>query len=155
LYPPAADKAGEGSVVLRLEYGHLRYLFASDIDKRDELLLLRRADEVRSAVLKVPRHGSPTASTAEFVAAVRPALAIISAGPRSRNEAQREEVAERYQQAGAAVLRTAGDGAIIVETDGQTLRYLGHKSRKRGQIDLNGTNADARLTSAEVKAVAK
>ena len=154
LYPPV-DKASEGSVVLRLEYGHLRYLFASDIDKRDELLLLRRADEVRSSVLKVPRHGGPTASTAEFVAAVRPALAIISAGPRSRNEAQREEVAERYQQAGAAVLRTAGDGAIIVETDGQTLRYLGYKSGKRGQIDLNGKTADTRLTAAEAKAVAK
>ncbi len=33
---PAIEKSDEGSVVLRLEYGKLRYLFAGDIDKRDE-----------------------------------------------------------------------------------------------------------------------
>ena len=140
LYPPA-DKAEESSVVLRLEHGNLRYLFAGDIDKRDELQLLQRTGELRSAVLKVPRHGSPTASTAEFIAAVRPALAVVSAGARSRNETQREELAERYQRLGAEVLRTASDGAIIVETNGATLRYLGYKSGRKGEIDLLANNA--------------
>ena len=51
--------------------------------------------------------------------AVQPKLAIISAGARSRSEAQREEIVERYRQAGAEVLRTYEDGAIILETDGK------------------------------------
>jgi competence protein ComEC len=146
LHPPV-EKSEESSVVLRLEHGNLRYLFAGDIDKRDELALLQRADRVRSAVLKVPRHGGPTASTSEFIAAVRPALAVISAGARSRNEAQREEVAERYQQAGAAVLRTAVDGAIIVETNGTTLRYAGYKSGTKGEIGLSASPAEKELIS--------
>lgn len=133
LYAPGHESS-EGSVVLRLEFGKLRYLFAGDIDKRDETALLRRADELRGAVLKVPRHGAPTASTAEFIAAVRPAVAVISAGARGRNEARREEVAERYRQAGAEVLRTAADGAIIIESDGLSLRYSAHKSKKAGVI---------------------
>jgi len=142
-----AEKSEESSVVLRLEHGNLRYLFAGDIDKRDELLLLQRAPELRSAVLKVPRHGGPTASTTEFIAAVRPALAVISAGARSRNEAQREEVAERYQQSGAEVLRTAVDGAIIIETNGATLRYSGYKSGRKGEIDLTAISAEKELFS--------
>ena len=145
LYPPL-EKSEEGSVVLRLEYGKLRYLFAGDIDKRDEMLLLQRADEVRSSVLKVPRHGGPTASTPGFIAAVRPSVAIVSAGARSRNEAQREEVVERYQDIGAEILRTSSDGAIIIESDGNTLRYSGYKSGKKGEIDLNMKTAIAEIT---------
>ena len=43
LYPPT-ERADEGSVVMRLEYGKFRaYLFAGDIDKRDEALLAQHA----------------------------------------------------------------------------------------------------------------
>ncbi|MGE5217870.1 MAG: DNA internalization-related competence protein ComEC/Rec2 [Chloroflexota bacterium] len=133
LYPPA-DKSDDRSVVLRLEFGKLRYLFAGDIDKRDEAALLDHADAIRSAVIKVPRHGSTTASTKEFIATVKPRLAIVSAGMRSRAEAQREEIIQRYRQEGAEALSTFDDGAIIVESDGKTLHYAGYKSGKRGKV---------------------
>ncbi|HMA81616.1 MAG TPA: DNA internalization-related competence protein ComEC/Rec2 [Candidatus Binatia bacterium] len=135
LYPPA-DKSDDSSMVLRLEFGKLRYLFAGDIDKRDEALLLDRAEDIRSTVIKVPRHGSATASTREFIAGAQPKLAILSGGARSRSEAGREEVAERYRQAGAQVLGTFDDGAIIVDSDGTKLRYTGYKSGKKGEVDL-------------------
>jgi competence protein ComEC len=131
---PALGKSDDGSVVLRLEFGKLRYLFAGDIDRRDELALSERADELRSAVIKVPRHGSAAASTKEFIASVKPRLAILSAGARSRAEAQREEIVERYRQAGADVLSTFDDGAVTVESDGRTLRYAGYRSGKKGGI---------------------
>jgi competence protein ComEC len=138
----AADKTDDQSVVVRLEYGNLRYLFGADIDKRDETVLSRKGEGLRSAVLKVPRHGSQTASTTEFIAVVQPALAVVSAGARSRSEAGRGEVAERYRQAGAEVLRTYDDGAIIVESDGHRLRYLGYKTGKTGVITLNSAEKD-------------
>jgi competence protein ComEC len=140
LYAPG-DKPDDQSVVVRLEHGELRYLFGADIDKRDEAVLLRKGHRLRSAVVKVPRHGSQTASTTEFLTTVQPNLAIVSAGARSRSEAGREEVAERYRQAGADVLTTYQDGAIIVESDGNKLRYLGYKSGKKGEIDLTAENA--------------
>jgi beta-lactamase superfamily II metal-dependent hydrolase len=43
---------------------------------------------------------------------------------------------EHYRTAGVEVLRTDEDGAIIVETDGKTLRYRGYKSGKRGEMPL-------------------
>jgi competence protein ComEC len=135
LYPPA-DGAEEASVVLRLDYGKSRFLFPGDIDKRDEAILARHGDELQSAVVKVPRHGSATASSNEFISGVQPKLAILSAGARSRAETQREEVTERYRAAGAEVLRTYEDGAVIVESDGKTLRYSGYKSGKKGKLTL-------------------
>jgi competence protein ComEC len=131
---PSTEQSDDSSVVVRLDYGKTRFLFAGDIDKRDEALLAQRPNELTSAVLKIPRHGSATASTQEFIAAVQPKLAILSAGARSRSESQREEVADRYRKAGAAVLRTYDDGAIIMETDGSTIRYAGYKSGISGVV---------------------
>jgi len=131
---PSPEQEDDASVVLRLEYGKARFLFASDIDKRDEMILAQKPDELRSAVVKIPRHGSATASTKEFIAAVQPRLAILSAAPRRRSEARRQEVTERYREVGAEVLHTYEDGAVILETDGKTIRYSGFKSGKQGEI---------------------
>jgi competence protein ComEC len=142
LYPTAAV-AGDGPVVIRMEYGKLRHLFSSDIDKRDEATLAGGSSEDwSSAVMTIPRHGSATASSPAFVAKVQPKLAILSAGARSRAEAQREEVVERYRQTGAEVLSTYQDGAIILQTDGKTVSYRGYKSGKNGVIDLAKTEKD-------------
>jgi competence protein ComEC len=129
--PEAGDEA---PIVLRVGIGKVRLLFASDIDKRGEALLAQKPEETQSAVVKIPRHGSTTASSKEFIAAVQPKLAILSAGARSRAEAQRDEVVERYRESGTEVLRTYEDGAIILETDGHTLRYSGYKSGKKGEL---------------------
>jgi competence protein ComEC len=99
--------------------------------------MLQKGDGLRSTIVKVPRHGNATASSPGFIAAAQPSLAIVSASARSRSEAGREEVTERYREAGAEVLRTYDDGAIIVESDGHTLRYAGYKSGKRGVISLS------------------
>jgi competence protein ComEC len=132
---PAAQQSDDSPVVLRLDYGQARFLFASDIDKRDEAMLAQRPGELTSAVVKLPRHGSTTANSPVFVAAARPKLAILSAGARSRAEAQRDEVTERYRETGAVVLRTYEDGAVIIESDGKTIRYEGYKSGKQGVLN--------------------
>ena len=123
-------------MVVRLEYGKASFLFTSDVDKREELQITQSSSAIGSTVVKIPRHGSATASSQEFIAAVKPKLAILSAGARSRAEAKRDEIVERYHAAGAEVLKTYEDGAIILETDGETIRYNGFKSGKAGKLVL-------------------
>lgn len=135
LYPPP-DAGNDTSVVLRLEFGKIRFLFAGDLDGRDEQRLRPKADQLRSSVLKVPRHGSGGSSTREFVTAVRPSLAIFSVGARNPFGLPRAEVVARYHEAGAEILRTDQDGAIILETDGTTIRYRGYKSGKQGTLSF-------------------
>jgi competence protein ComEC len=135
LYPPP-DGADDTSVVLRLEFGRVRFLFAGDVDKRDEQRLQLKGGELRSLVLKVPRHGSAGSSTQEFVTAVRPSLAIFSVGARNPFGFPRDDVVARYRDVGAEILRTDHDGAIILETDGSTIRYRAHKSGKQGTLSF-------------------
>lgn len=133
---PGSDGGDDRSVVLRLEFGKASFLFAGDIDKRDERSLQAWAKDLRASVLKIPRHGSATASSDEFISAVKPRLAVLSSSGRGPGAAKRDEVLERYRQAGAQILRTDEDGAIIFKTDGEALQFEAYKSGKRGAIDF-------------------
>jgi competence protein ComEC len=110
-------------------------LFTGDIEKRDEQLLSQRPARINSAVVQVPRHGSASASTPDFISAVQPRLAVVSGTTRNARP-QKQELADRYRDAGAEILRTEEDGAIIITTDGNDLRYESVKSGKRGEIKL-------------------
>jgi len=133
LYPP--NEAGsESSVVLRLGIGRFHFLFPGDVQKREEMRLVDLETDLSSQVLKVPRHGSSTSSSAAFVASVRPKLAIFSIGARNPFRLPREEVVDRYREGGAEILRTDVDGAITVETNGEQLRYRTFLSGKTGEV---------------------
>jgi competence protein ComEC len=78
---------------------------------------LRPAD-----VLKVAHHGSRTSSTEEFLGAVRPAFALISAGFENSYGHPHPTVVERLREHHAAILRTDLDGMITIRTDGRRIK---------------------------------
>jgi len=100
--------------VLRITAGGASMLLTGDIERTAEAQLLASGAALRSDAVLIPHHGSTTSSGAAFIAAVRPAWAIASAGYRSRFGHPRPEVLARYRAAGATVLRTDLDGAVHV-----------------------------------------
>jgi competence protein ComEC len=113
------------SLVLRISIGNQAVLLTGDIEGEAEAALLRRPEAIRAQVLKVPHHGSRTSSAAAFIAAVRPEVALVSAGYRNRFHHPHPEVVERYQRSGARLLRTDLDGAISVELTSGGIRTWG------------------------------
>jgi competence protein ComEC len=106
------------SLVLRLEWGATSVLFTGDIEAAAERDLLALPESMlRSGVLKVPHHGSRTSSGAGLLAAVDPAVAIISVGAGNRYGLPAPEVRRRYHDRGIAVLRTDECGAVTIEGD--------------------------------------
>ncbi len=85
------------------------------------MLAENSTDDLRADVLKVGHHGSKNSSTQEFLDAVRPKIAIISAGEDNPYGHPSPELIERLETAGARILRTDRDGAIHVVTDGEGL----------------------------------
>lgn len=83
-YAKSLTDANDRSVVVRLTHGDNSFLFVGDAHDNAEKVMMRFPDELRRKldvdVLKVGHHGSETSSTAEFVMAVSPALAVISSG---------------------------------------------------------------------------
>ncbi|MFB3817050.1 MAG: DNA internalization-related competence protein ComEC/Rec2, partial [Candidatus Methylomirabilales bacterium] len=104
LYPPATFEPSPGarepaSLVLAVGIAGRAALLTGDITVREgEGELAER--RVRAAVLKVPHHGSRTSSSAAFLDAVRPEVALISAGYRNRFRHPHPEVLERYAARG-------------------------------------------------------
>ena len=106
------------SVVARLDFRGLAVLFAADAEPETERWLLSQRVPLRARILKVAHHGARLSSTARFLAAVRPALAVVSVGERNGYGHPTPEALARLEKVGARVLRTDQDGTITIVTDG-------------------------------------
>jgi beta-lactamase superfamily II metal-dependent hydrolase len=122
--PPLArtrDPINANSVVARLDYAGSSFLFTGDAESSTERWLLAHHANVRAQVLKVAHHGSRHSSGARFLAAVKPAVAVISVGANNEYGHPAPPTLARLEAKGARILRTDLDGAVTIETDGRTL----------------------------------
>ncbi|MEP6765794.1 MAG: DNA internalization-related competence protein ComEC/Rec2 [Gemmatimonadaceae bacterium] len=107
------------SVVVAVEFGRVRWLFTGDAEAAEEEWLVRRwGNQLQSSVLKSGHHGSKTSSTALFLDAVKPRVALVSVGAGNTYGLPSPSIMESYRARGIQTLRTDELGAIIVRTDG-------------------------------------
>ena len=116
-----AGSDNNASLVLRLIFGENEFLFTGDIEKETETELLSSGTKLSADVVKVPHHGSRTSSTAEFVNAVRPRVAVIPVGRRSMFGHPHLEVVDRWKAVSPTVLTTGQNGTITISTDGRSI----------------------------------
>jgi competence protein ComEC len=108
------------SLVLRLHYGNRTILLPGDAEKDAERAILAENNEnsLQADVLKIGHHGSKNSTMPDFLAAVRPRVAIISAGEENPYGHPSPELLGRLEGTHVRILRTDRDGAIHVLTDG-------------------------------------
>ena len=117
--------ANDASAVVLVEYGRIRFLLTGDAEMSEEAWLVRTAGAgLRADVLKVAHHGSRTSTSPEFLAAVKPTVALISVGAGNRYGHPGTRVLEDLADAGAVVVRTDRSGSILVRSDGRTLTLV-------------------------------
>ena len=128
VYPPFASFAVESPknvhdamITGRLVYASSSILMMGDAEKLLEYQLLwgesdspRKSDFLilKSDILKAGNHGSKTSTTEEFLRAVQPKFAIISAGRKNRYGHPHQEVINRLNQFDIKIFRTDQDGDI-------------------------------------------
>lgn len=103
------------SLVLLLRHGDVSFLLAGDVEAAGEAAL----ELGPVTVVKAPHHGSDTSSTPDFVAKTRPRHVVFCVGRDNRFDFPRDDVVQRWREAGAACHRTDLDGAITFESDGR------------------------------------
>ena len=111
------------SVVVRIAYGDVSFLLTGDMFREGEAALVAGDGHLESDVLKVGHHGSRTSSSGAFLDAVRPAVAVISAGVDNRFGHPHPETLEalhRHVDAGM-VFNTSERGDVRFVTDGKVL----------------------------------
>jgi len=109
------------SVVLRLTYGQTSFLLTGDLEAEGERALLASGEPLAAQVLKISHHGSSRATTAAFLRAITPQLAVIQVGADNRFGHPAPAVLERLVAAKVQVLRTDEQGTIEVISDGRQL----------------------------------
>ncbi len=78
----------------------------AEMQAEQAMLMENSEEDLRADVLKVGHHGSKNSTTQEFLEAVHPQMAIISAGEDNPYGHPSPELPERLQTAGVRVLRT-------------------------------------------------
>lgn len=109
------------SLVLRVDMGRTAALFAADIDSVTEQRLLPWEDSLRSDLLKVPHHGSKNASSRTFLEAVRPQVAVVTAGRRNPHGHPSGSVVQRLEGLGTSCYITGNEGTVLVASDGEKM----------------------------------
>ncbi|MCD6550616.1 MBL fold metallo-hydrolase [bacterium] len=110
------------SIVMRLVFGRVSFLFEGDAFKSVEKKLIEKNKELKSNVLKVAHHGSKTSTGEEFLKEVFPEVAVIEVGKNNRYGHPHQEILDELEKYGIKILRTDRDGDIKIISDG--LNYI-------------------------------
>jgi len=116
-YVPGRIPSNNDSLVLRVSYGKTAALLEGDAESPVEQEMMRNGD-LKSSLLKIGHHGSLSSTTPEFLAAVSPAIGIISVGAKNHYEHPRLETLEKLQQARVQTFRTDLHGISCFFLDG-------------------------------------
>jgi competence protein ComEC len=131
LFPTEIDAAlplpdgdiNNASVVALLRHGHFTALLTGDAEAPVERMLLDRGLLHPIDVLKVGHHGSHSSSTATFLAATDPAVAVMSLGVgNSYGHPSPATLTTLADRPGIAIYRTDEDGTVSIVSDGTTYR---------------------------------
>jgi len=121
---PTELESNTASIVARLVYGESEYLLTGDSPKEIEEYLVRLGSgTLRSDVLKVGHHGSRTSTSDVFLSAVRPSVAIISAGKDNSYGHPHEDVVRVLNEFDVIQKSTADEGSIVSFSDGQFIYF--------------------------------
>ncbi len=134
-HPPLPDwerprVRNDDSLVLEIRYRDVSIVLPGDIGAEVETRLAREIQPAGYRILKVPHHGSRTSSSTDFLEALRPDIAVVSAGRYNRFGHPAAEVLGRYAGLGVEVVSTAEAGAVSVCTDGSAvaIKTMGPRS---------------------------
>ncbi|WKY45942.1 DNA internalization-related competence protein ComEC/Rec2 [Eubacteriaceae bacterium ES2] len=120
------DEQNNASLVFLLSYKNVNYLFCGDIEKETETQIIKelnsRFNNLDIQLLKVPHHGSETSSSAEFLEAVDPEMAVISVGQNNMYGHPDQTVLELYLKNDIKIFRTDLNGAIIIKSNGEWIK---------------------------------
>jgi beta-lactamase superfamily II metal-dependent hydrolase len=120
-------EANEGSVMFRLIFGDVAFMFTGDAEAPTEREVIDSGRDLRAQILKLGHHGSDTSSTLAFLLAVEPKLALWSAGLDNTYGHPSPKTLDNLAMLGVRTLGTMDEGTIVVSTDGTSYEVLDYE----------------------------
>lgn len=122
------DNLNNTSVIAKLIYNKFSILIPGDAETEVQQSLLKvencqpkaESCKLKADVLKVPHHGSSNASDLNFLKAVDPFVAIISAGKNNQFGHPAPDTLKKLDSVGVQIYRTDQNGTMEITSNGQT-----------------------------------
>jgi beta-lactamase superfamily II metal-dependent hydrolase len=112
-----------GSIVLRIKYGEVVFLFMGDAEIYAEQEIVNNFQTLKSHILKVGHHASNTSSSYDLLYRVSPDIAIYSAGMENEYGHPHAKTIERFKKLDIPIYGTDLNGTIIIATDGNSYHF--------------------------------
>ena len=115
------ETTNDYSAVIKITYNQTTFLFPGDATEVSETEMLKAGADLKADVLKVGHHADAASSSAAFLKAVSPKIAVISVGKEYLDSLPAQDVLDRLGAVNAAVYRTDKEGTIVVTSDGRAI----------------------------------
>lgn len=153
--PELLSGENDHSLVFRLGDTGRAILFTGDLEQKGERQLMMSGVDLSTAILKAGHHGSPGASSSEFISAVHPGLVVVTGWPAGPRKGPGASLLRRFSQALSGVMSTAVVGDISVDFSitghGKSASSPVLPARKLFPHDLSGNNDQIRAVMDVVK----
>ena len=118
------DDLNNSSVGIKLVHGENSFVMCGDAEAKSEQEMVKRfGSSLECDVLKCGHHGSNTATSDEFLAAVNPTWAVISCGKENRYGHPHSEVLDKLENDDVQIYRTDLRGTITAVSDGSQISW--------------------------------
>jgi len=125
--PSNSQNENVNSIVTRLQYGDITFLFTGDATRVTESWLIEnyQSDYLDIDIMNSPHHGSiQTSNSEEFIDVTSPKLVIFSANLDNTHDHPHEETKQLYAQKAIPAIQTGEKGNIVIRTDGKRCSLL-------------------------------
>lgn len=102
------------SIVMKITFGTMDIIMTGDAEKDIEAEIIASGADLDAEILKLGHHGSDTSSSKEFLVAVDPDYALISAKVGNKYEHPTKSVMEELENLDIEVYRTDECGTVIL-----------------------------------------
>ena len=124
------DDLNESSIVLKLTYKNVTFLFTGDSTIDSESHYLDK--DIKADVLKVAHHGSKYSTSNSLLDKVQPEFAIISLAKDNDYYYPHEATIKRLKNHNSKIYLTSELGTIIVKSDGTNIEISNKKTNTNG-----------------------
>lgn len=125
--------ANNNSVIARLSWLDIDFLFMGDAEGEAEKRLMAKNPDLQSEVLKVGNHGSRYSASIPFLDRVKPRVAVIPVGPDDDGHLTQSTL-DKLIERKIKVYRTDEDGNIVISTDGRKIKVMVEKTPVPAQM---------------------
>lgn len=112
------------SVVTKITFGNRSFLFQGDAESKVESQILNKGTDVSADVIKVGHHGSKTSSSAKYIKAVAPKIAIISCGATNTYGHPHSQTLDTLSKNNVDTYITYQTGTITLKCDGNRITIM-------------------------------